>query len=76
MRYAVSVQALTATHTRVHLRRQGSYDELRDFCARMLAIMCFRLPEMGATVYDAILPSDDETSLNKPLLPLTPEHGK
>uniref|UniRef100_A0A7S2S3Y9 C2 domain-containing protein n=1 Tax=Mucochytrium quahogii TaxID=96639 RepID=A0A7S2S3Y9_9STRA len=46
------------------LSLKGSFIELRLFCARVVAIMCFRLPKFGRVVYRAILP-ENETSIKE-----------
>jgi len=41
---------------------KGGFTELRVFCARIMAIMAYRLPAFGQRMYSAILP-EDETSI-------------
>ncbi|GBG25284.1 Hypothetical Protein FCC1311_015012 [Hondaea fermentalgiana] len=46
------------------LSLKGGFPELRLFCARVVAIMSFRLPKFGQLLYQAILP-DNEASIKE-----------
>jgi len=41
------------------LSLKGGFPELRQFCARIVAIMSFRLPKFGQLLYQAILPENE-----------------
>lgn len=54
----------TLAWTLKKLSLKGGFPELRLFCARVVAIMSFRLPKFGQLLYQAILP-DNEASIKE-----------